>query len=93
LGTNRISPQFHCVYDNDFSTVHSAEGEPPAEWNDMLIYNRFKSDYDDTNFVPDLDAEWLTPVELATRQQLEESRRQTGTTQNEVPTCSSEGVR
>jgi hypothetical protein len=35
--TNRISPQFHCVYDNDFGAVYSAEGEPPAKWEHMLI--------------------------------------------------------
>jgi hypothetical protein len=75
LSTNRISPQFHCVYDNDISTVHSAEGEPPAEWNDMLIFDRFKSDYDDTDFVPELSDEWLTPVEVADRQRQEQARR------------------
>jgi hypothetical protein len=67
LNTNRISPQFHCVYDNGFGTVHSAEGALPAKWPDMLIFDRFRSDFDDTDFVPDLADEWLTPVELATR--------------------------
>jgi hypothetical protein len=76
LGTNRISPQFHCVYDNGFGTVHSAEGEPPTEWPDMLIFDRFRSDYDDSDFVPELNDEWLTPVEVANRKQREQTQRQ-----------------
>jgi hypothetical protein len=76
LNTHHISPQFHCVYDNGFDTVHSIEGEPPAEWPDMFVFNRFRSDYDDSDFVPELSDEWLTPVEVAARQQLERSQRQ-----------------
>jgi hypothetical protein len=67
LNTKRISPRFHCVYNNGFGTVHSAEGEPPAEWPDMLIFDRYRSDFDDTDFVPDLADGWLTAVELAMR--------------------------
>ncbi len=76
LNTHRISPQFHCVYDNGFDTVHSVEGEPPAEWPQMFIFNRFRSDYDDTDFVPELADEWLTPIEVTARQQLERAQRQ-----------------
>ena len=75
LHTHRISPQFHCVYDNGFHTVHSAEGEPPTEWPEMFIFNRFRSDYDDTDFVPELADEWLDPMEVIARQQLEHSPR------------------
>ncbi len=41
----------------------------------MFIFNRFRSDYDDTDFVPELADEWLDPMEVIARQQLEQSRR------------------
>jgi hypothetical protein len=75
LQTNHISPQFHVVYDDLFETVHSGEEIQPASWPDLIICNRFKSDYDDTDFVPELADEWLAPVELSHRQQRENACR------------------
>ena len=37
--TNRISPQFHFIYDDLFEIVpHSAE-DPPPKWDDLVIEN------------------------------------------------------
>jgi hypothetical protein len=32
--TNRLSPQFHCVYDDYFETVHHSNEKPPPMWED-----------------------------------------------------------
>ena len=42
----------------------------------MLMFDRFRLDYDDTDFVPKLSDEWLTPIEVATCQRQEQARRQ-----------------
>ena len=46
--TNRISPQFHCVYDDYFETVHSNDSNTiPPTWEDLVINHRFRNDIDD----------------------------------------------
>ncbi len=63
LRTNHISPQFHVVYDDLFETVHSSPDTVPSSWQDLVIFHRFKSDFNDEDFVPSLADEWLTPVQ------------------------------
>jgi hypothetical protein len=75
LRTNHISPQFHVVYDDLFETVHASALEAPASWPDLFTFSRFKSDFDDEDFVPTLPDEWLTPIELTHRQQQEQAQR------------------
>jgi hypothetical protein len=75
LRTNHISPQFHVVYDDLFETVHARASEVPASWPDLFTFNRFRSDFDDEDFVPGLTDEWLTPVELSHRQQQAQTQR------------------
>jgi hypothetical protein len=75
LQTGSISPQFHVVFDDSFSTVSSitADTDPPAFWTaanlESCIY-RVPVDANDpsTSLLPD---DWLTPHEL------EEKRRAT----------------
>ena len=69
LWTHNISPQFHVVYDDAFDTVHSGDDVPPDSWPDLLILNRFKSDYDESDFVTELSNEWLTPIEAKQKQE------------------------
>ena len=38
--------------------------------------------YDDSDFVPELSDEWLTPIEVATRQRREQARSQEGVSQD-----------
>jgi hypothetical protein len=68
LQTGSISPQFHVVFDDSFSTVHSisSDDEPPDFWtvpNLEACTHRVQVDVCDTNvsFLPD---DWLTPHEL-----------------------------
>jgi hypothetical protein len=75
LRTQHISPQFHVVYDDLFETVHAGTDTPPASWPDLFTFHRFKSDYDDEDFVPALADEWLTPIELSQRQLQEQAHR------------------
>jgi hypothetical protein len=65
LQTGSITPQFHVIYDDFFETVHSKEEEEPKEWSELLQFNRFKSDFDDEAYVPELPTEWLNPQERA----------------------------
>jgi hypothetical protein len=54
LQTGSITPQYHFVYDDFFETVHSGEGEEPAEWGDLIVFSRFQSDFDDPDYEPQL---------------------------------------
>jgi hypothetical protein len=43
--TNRLSPQYHCVYDDFFETVHGTNDDtPPANWDELVINNRFRNE-------------------------------------------------
>ena len=72
LSTGSISPQFHVVFDDSFSTVMSvtSEEEPPSFWNDLCLesdsVHRIPLETDASVHLPD---DWLTPDEL------EEKRR------------------
>ena len=71
LNTNHMSRQFCVAYDNIFQTFHSAKGEPPAGWPDLLVFDLFRSDFDDSNWAPGLADKWLTPFDPATRHKTE----------------------
>ena len=60
--TNRISPQFHCVYDDHFETVHSHDNKTPPIWEDLVINNRFRNEIDDDD---DIEDTW-NPKETST---------------------------
>ena len=64
LNTNSMSHQFHVVYNNLFQMVYSSEVKPPAKWLDLIVFDLFHSNFDDSIFVPELADEWLTPVDL-----------------------------
>jgi len=59
LYTQRVTPQFHCVMDPQFQTVYADSGEPPPEWEDLLICNQYRCDMDlEIDGAPELDEEW-----------------------------------
>ena len=74
LRTNKVSPQFHVVYDYLFKTVHSGD-IPPDVCPEIIIFNQFKSDYYDSDFFPDLNDEWITPVERTQSHQADQDHR------------------
>jgi hypothetical protein len=60
--TNRLSPQFHCVYDDYFETVHHTASTPPPIWEDLVINSRFRNNLEEG---VDFDDNWETPVTTA----------------------------
>ena len=75
LQTGSIMPQFHLVYDDYFETVHSREDQEPASWNELLCFNRFQTEFDEDQNVPDLPDEWLNPQEMVQRRERRERDR------------------
>ena len=78
LRTGHISPQYHVVFDNDFSTVPSISenAEPPPWWNELDLENRslrVPLDDDDPSF---LDKDWLSADELEERSRQEVRNKQ-----------------
>ena len=65
LQTGSISPQFHVVFDDTFSSVVSIanDDEPPAFWNELNLLDRTLRIpiNEDTN--PTVTEEWMTPAE------------------------------
>ena len=71
LQTGSISPQYHVVFDDDFSTVCSVSEseEPPDFWTIVDLDDYTCRIPVDTDSNPELQDDWLTPPEL------EEKRR------------------
>ncbi len=67
LRTGRISPQFHCVHDDFFETLQASSTKPPDNWEELIVFQTFRSDLDDDDFIPDLDSEWLTAEDTQQR--------------------------
>ena len=69
MTTRSISPQFHVVYDDMFSTVHSNEGSIPEQWRKMITTPNARlqvllDEHDD----PELSNEWLSNEERQARE-------------------------
>jgi hypothetical protein len=70
LQTGSITPQYHVVFDDHFSTVTSVEREtdPPEHWADLCLENStyIPTDVDDEgSSALFLNDDWLTPDERA----------------------------
>jgi hypothetical protein len=89
LKTGHISPQYHLVFDDLFSTVSTSilrdekirndSVFQPDIWNDLISTgherNEFLEELDNTpHQLPVLDDDWLTPTEIDTRQSQREHR-------------------
>ena len=79
LTTGSISPQYHVVFDDEFSTVPSIDvnEDPPTFWNDLDLESQSQRIYLDPESPHQLHEEWLTPDEL-------EERRRTNNRQRHV---------
>ena len=65
LNTGYLSPQYHIVFDDWFETVYASDDEPPPNWTDMCIMQRFQTTFDEGLEPPSLADEWLSPEEIA----------------------------
>ena len=62
--TKSISAQFHVVFDDGFTTVHSNEEAAPPEWSRLITCpnSRLQTVLDEDHD-PKLADEWLAPSE------------------------------
>ena len=70
LRMGSISPQFHVVFDDAFTTVLSEIAEleePPENWLDLLTFSRLKVN-DNEDGAQEFANEWLSDEELEVRQ-------------------------
>jgi Reverse transcriptase (RNA-dependent DNA polymerase) len=76
LKTGNISPQFHVVFDDFFTTVMSViEGdEPPDNWDHLFHESRFWTYFDEHADVP-LSTEWLSADDADRARHLRMSHR------------------
>ena len=70
--TNRISPQFHCIYDDYFETVHHKGDRPPPVWEDLVINSRFRNELEEDVVIEDT---WDEPATSVAPQDLPVSTR------------------
>ncbi len=68
LVTGNVSPQFHLVYDDWFETVHSTEQSEPDIWPELVQKSVFSNDFDDGQYMPELDKQWMDDEELKQRE-------------------------
>ena len=79
LQTGSITPQYHVVFDDHFSTVTSIarEEEPPAHWDELCLENttyiHTEASASDTTIY--LEDDWLTPDERVVKER--QAQRQT----------------
>ena len=62
--TKSITPQFHVVYDDWFSTIATVGQKPPPNWAD-LVEHASECVLDDPQRAPELAEEWMDAMELA----------------------------
>ena len=69
LQTKFISPQFHIVFDDMFTTINSNNEEvAPRMWTSLITSPSARLHVTlDQNVAPELDDEWLSPADLASR--------------------------
>jgi hypothetical protein len=83
MKTGLISPQFHVVFDDSFTTVSSQVQEDtidPQDWERLLTFSRMLSiDTEEEN--PELDDEWLSDHELQDRRRKNQQYHRNQTTQ------------
>ena len=70
IRTHRLSPQFHCVHDDLFETIHCSGAEPPDNWDELVVMQTFRADLDSEDYIPDLDEEWLSSDETHRRRNI-----------------------
>ena len=70
------------VHDSYFETVHSDPNDQPEVWEDLVLLQSFKSNYDcdqeDQEHIPPLGDEWLSPEEHIVCQREQTSAKPSG---------------
>ena len=68
LRTHSITPQYHVVFDDSFSSVHCSSQQAPKIWEELITSPgaRFEVKLDDQD-EPELAGEWLSEGEALAR--------------------------
>ena len=66
LDTLAISPQYHVVFDDWFSTVEAGPDLAPPEWEDLFTGSRYQYPFE-PHEAPELDDSWMDSEERAHR--------------------------
>ena len=74
LHTGAVSPQFHVVYDELFTTIpllprDGVEEPEPKNWEELLTFSRDKVETEDGDELPLLHEDWLTDEEKRQREE------------------------
>ena len=76
--TGSISPQFHVVFDDNFTTIPSRVNddaiEPPANWNELLLRSRMNLLDPEEDRIPKLNDEWLSAEERRDKERKQQQR-------------------
>ena len=78
MTTGSVSPQFHVVFDDWFSTVSSEDVGPGDSidedvWTTIFVDHRYQATFDDDDPM-DLDDEWLSDIERQERYERDKAR-------------------
>ena len=87
LSTGSISPQFHVVFDDEFSTVSSIAPEetPPSFWNEIDLLDHIHRIPLDPDSGVELHNEWLTPAEVEEQSRSQSRQRVLRQSSSSVP--------
>ena len=70
FNTDRVINQLHVIYGSNFETVNSNNEKPPEICTELIKLFYFRSDYDNEDYITELDREWLSVEEIQQRQLL-----------------------
>jgi len=80
LNTGSVTPQYHVVYDELFTTVPlqaELDKQQPANWIDLLTYSRdYALDDIEPGDIPELGIDWLSEEELQQKREWQRRREQ-----------------
>ncbi len=98
--TGHISPQYHCVYDDLYSTVPNADTGGLVDvdqfradkWDELVTAGTERLPVDPEDPLPDLHPDWLSPSEILDRERTGARRRHHRTTLDPVSVPEGDGV-
>ena len=61
--TGNVSPQYHVVFDDEFTTITCGPEKPPPNWTEFARMNSEQLYIDDDKEIRSLDKEWCHPVD------------------------------
>jgi len=91
--TGLVSPQFHVVFDDNFTTTHCLKSnELPSNWSTLLQSSSYKLSDDDFNTAAFTDTSWFhdQPSDSSTSQREDDNSVQSQRENNNLPSSQRE---